>query len=74
MQCVSRLNNTTNWLVVAIDEELADYCKERGINHYHRPVQVRIAADLCARMASSPCWRLDKPHADSRAGMSALKL
>ena len=31
-----------NWLVVAIDEELRDYCKENGINYYYRPVVVRI--------------------------------
>lgn len=29
-----------NWLVVAIDEQLRDYCKEHGINHYYRPVKV----------------------------------
>lgn len=30
-----------NWLVVAIDEELRDYCVENKINHYYRPVKVR---------------------------------
>lgn len=30
-----------NWLVVAIDEELRDYCQENGISHYYRPVKVR---------------------------------
>lgn len=32
--------NFNNWLIVAIDEELRDYCKEHGINHYYRPVKV----------------------------------
>lgn len=27
-------------MVVAIDAELAAYCKEKGINHYHRPVRI----------------------------------
>ena len=30
-----------NWLVVAIDEELRDYCVQNKINHYFRPVKVR---------------------------------
>jgi hypothetical protein len=33
---------TSNWLVVAIDEELRDYCVENKINHYYRPVKVRL--------------------------------
>lgn len=39
-QCVQRLPSLTNFLVVAIDQELAGYCKEKGINHYHRPVRI----------------------------------
>lgn len=39
-QCVQRLPSLTNYIVVAIDEELAAYCKEKGINHYHRPVRI----------------------------------
>jgi hypothetical protein len=31
---------STNWLVVAIDDELRDYCVENKINHYYRPVVV----------------------------------
>ena len=38
---MGRLSGTTNWIVVAIDEELRDYCKEHGIRHYYRPVEVR---------------------------------
>ena len=41
-QAVQRLK-FNNWLIVAIDEELRDYCKEHGINHYYRPVKVRGA-------------------------------
>jgi arabinosyltransferase len=33
--------SSKNWLVVAIDEELRDYCVENNINHYYRPVKVR---------------------------------
>jgi len=32
---------SSNWLVVAIDDELRDYCVENKINHYYRPVKVR---------------------------------
>lgn len=38
-----------NWMVVAIDEQLRDYCKEKGINHYYRPVVVS------ARSTCSDC-------------------
>ena len=37
----AQLLPSKNWLVVAIDEELATYCTERGIPHYYRPVKVR---------------------------------
>ncbi len=40
LQCVQRIDSLTNWLIVAIDEELAAYCKEKGINHYYRPVVI----------------------------------
>lgn len=40
LECVQRLPSLTNFLVVAIDQELAGYCKEKGINHYHRPVRI----------------------------------
>jgi hypothetical protein len=40
LQCVQRIEGLTNWLVVAIDQELANYCKEHGINHYYRPVVI----------------------------------
>lgn len=39
LQGAQRIQNT-NWLVVAIDEELRDYCVENKINHYYRPVKV----------------------------------
>lgn len=39
IQCAKRIKST-NWLIVAIDEELRDYCKENGINHYYRPVEI----------------------------------
>lgn len=42
---------STNWLVVAIDEQLRDWCREKGISHYYRPVVVRamivFKVDLC---------------------------
>jgi len=41
LKCVQRLG-FPNWLVVAIDEELRDYCQKNGINHYYRPVVVRF--------------------------------
>lgn len=34
-----------NWMVVAIDEELRDYCVQHNINHYYRPVVVRHLKD-----------------------------
>ncbi|EFN57650.1 hypothetical protein CHLNCDRAFT_9428, partial [Chlorella variabilis] len=37
---VQRIEGLTNWLIVAIDERLAAYCKEKGINHYYRPVVI----------------------------------
>jgi hypothetical protein len=40
MQCVQRIPSFSNWLIVAIDQQLADYLKERGINHYYRPVVI----------------------------------
>ena len=36
----AQLLPSKHWLVVAIDEELATYCTERGIPHYYRPVKV----------------------------------
>ncbi|KAG7675171.1 hypothetical protein Ndes2526B_g08029 [Nannochloris sp. 'desiccata'] len=36
----ARRIQSTNWLVVAIDEELRDYCVENKINHYYRPVKI----------------------------------
>ncbi|KAL4859773.1 Arabinosyltransferase RRA3 [Chlorella vulgaris] len=40
LECIQRIDGLTNWLVVAIDAELAAYCKEHGINHYYRPVVI----------------------------------
>ncbi len=37
----ARRIKSKNWLVVAIDEELRDYCVENKINHYYRPVKVK---------------------------------
>ena len=39
-QCVQRIPTLKNWLVVAIDEKLRDYCQERGIPHFYRPVVI----------------------------------
>lgn len=39
VQSVQRLS-FKNWMVVAIDEELRDYCQDKGINHFYRPVRV----------------------------------
>jgi arabinosyltransferase len=39
IDCVERIPSK-NWLVVAIDEALRDYCKENKINYYYRPVVV----------------------------------
>lgn len=40
LDCARRLPSLTNWLVVAIDEELRDYCVQNNINHYYRPVVI----------------------------------
>lgn len=39
-ECVQRIPDLTNYLIVAIDEELAELCREKGINHYYRPVVI----------------------------------
>ncbi|PRW59143.1 Nucleotide-diphospho-sugar transferase family [Chlorella sorokiniana] len=40
LECVQRIPTLKNWLVVAIDEQLRDYCVEHNINHYYRPVVI----------------------------------
>jgi hypothetical protein len=37
LDCAARIPSQ-NWLVVAIDERLRDYCQANGINYYYRPV------------------------------------
>lgn len=39
LKCVQKID-ATNWMVVAIDQELSDHLKKEGINHYYRPVVI----------------------------------
>ena len=40
LQCVQRISNLTNYLVVAIDADLAAYCEQHNVPYYHRPVVI----------------------------------
>ena len=60
IDCVLKLPTKT-WLVVAIDEQLRDYCKERGINHYFRPVRARSAEPDPACLLAPQGRRVHRP-------------
>ena len=36
----------SNYLIVALDEQLRDYLRDHSFNHYYKPLQVGLAASI----------------------------